>query len=303
MIALIYPWIILLLVVVALILAVRKQFVIGGVCFLASLLLNWYCECFSFHFAVSSVTTYGKVIRVMSWNVNGEYYPEEAGNVEGRIAIIRQENADVLYLAEDFWGIYMQMDSMLKNLFPYSTFYRNTQHYIYSKFPIVDCKAIEVEGLDMYSIEKVRVLYNSDTLVVYGCHLSSNNYLPDHVDIRYGDAEYIGSSYLKSIPYASKYRTLEAEAIISDLVKLPTIVMGDLNDVCGSPCMEVFENAGLRDAWWDGGFGYGATIHKPLPYRIDHIMYSNGLRLKGIKRVCSNGLSDHDALVTDFKLR
>lgn len=71
---------------------------------------------------------------------------------------------------------------------------------------------------------------------------------------------------------------------------------------CGSPCMKVFAEAGLRDAWWESGLGYGATIHEPLPYRIDHLMYGNGLKLKGIEKVCSKGLSDHDALVAEFEI-
>ena len=60
--------------------------------------------------------------------------------------------------------------------------------------------------------------------------------------------------------------------IVRDLSDVPCIVMGDMNDVSGSPCMKVFANAGLRDTWWDGGFGYGATIHEPVLYRIDHVM-------------------------------
>lgn len=39
--------------------------------------------------------------------------------------------------------------------------------------------------------------------------------------------------------------------------------MGDFNDVVGSPCMKVFAEADLRDAWWEGGFDMGQryTIH------------------------------------------
>ena len=51
-----------------------------------------------------------------------------------------------------------------------------------------------------------------------------------------------------------------------------------------------------------GGFGYGATIHHPLPYRIDHILYGAGLKLKGIKKRDTRDISDHDALVAVFDL-
>lgn len=52
----------------------------------------------------------------------------------------------------------------------------------------------------------------------------------------------------------------------------------------------------------DGGFGYGSTIHHPLSFRIDHILYSDRLRLRSVGRVKARGLSDHDALVASFDL-
>lgn len=78
--------------------------------------------------------------------------------------------------------------------------------------------------------------------------------------------------------------------------------MGDLNDVCGSKAVRNLEDAGLKDAWKNGGFGYGATIHKPFPYRIDHIMYSDKLRLLNIRVIDSEDQSDHDALYTEFEI-
>ena len=64
--------------------------------------------------------------------------------------------------------------------------------------------------------------------------------------------------------------------------------------------MNAFGMMDMKDAWWHGGFGYGATIHKPLPYRIDHILYSTDITLNGIKIMEKNGLSDHDGLIADF---
>ena len=108
--------------------------------------------------------------------------------------------------------------------------------------------------------------------------------------------------YLTHYEKKVKEREYDANTIVSQLCNRNTIVMGDLNDVMCSAPMEVFANAGLVDAWWNGGFGYGASFHNPMPYRIDHVMYSDGLKLKGIRKVSANGLSDHDALVADFTL-
>ena len=48
--------------------------------------------------------------------------------------------------------------------------------------------------------------------------------------------------------------------------------------------------------------GYGATIQYLLPYRIDHIMYNDKLTLNSIKKIDAKGLSDHDALVAEFRI-
>lgn len=79
--------------------------------------------------------------------------------------------------------------------------------------------------------------------------------------------------------------------------------MGDFNDVCSSLTLNILENAGFKDAQWECGFGYGTTNHKPLPYRIAHIMYNVKLKLKSIRKIAAQGLSDHDALVEQFYLK
>ena len=83
----------------------------------------------------------------------------------------------------------------------------------------------------------------------------------------------------------------------------PLIVMGDMNDVSGSTPINRIKKAGLKDAWWEGGCGYGATFHgKGLRLRIDHILYDyKGLELVGVK-VIGNDLSDHNALIARFRI-
>ena len=79
--------------------------------------------------------------------------------------------------------------------------------------------------------------------------------------------------------------------------------MGDMNDVAGSSALRILGTLGYKNAGWKGGSGYGATIHSPVPYRIDHILYRQGLKglkLNSIKKIDAEGLSDHDALVAEF---
>ena len=80
-------------------------------------------------------------------------------------------------------------------------------------------------------------------------------------------------------------RALEAETITGSISEGESvIVMGDMNDICGSTCLNKFKDSALKDAWSVGGLGYGATIHRPLPYRIDHILFNDKLMLRGIKK-------------------
>lgn len=305
MIALTYPWIIVLLVVVALILAVRKRFVIGGVCFLTALLLNWYCECFAFHFAGSSDAVDGKAIRVMSWNVNAETSTSKE-ELEGIAEVICAEAPDIVFVAELFLNASDSLTRILEDRYPYTTYLKQEYdrgHYVYSKYQLASHEFVyrsDWNGLVLQTMAYV----GNDSLLIYGCHLASNNYDAEN---KYMTPDSVATTrnalkYLKNIQRASAIRVEESDSIVSDMRKydVPAIVMGDMNDVYGSPCMKVFAEAGLKDAWWEGGFGYGATIYYLLPYRIDHVLHSSGLRLKSVKKVNEKGLSDHDALVIDL---
>ena len=78
--------------------------------------------------------------------------------------------------------------------------------------------------------------------------------------------------------------------------------MGDMNDFNHSAPMDSLKDVGMRNAWWEGGFGYGATYHEGwLRLRIDHIYYNDKLSLKGVK-VINTDLSDHNILIADFSI-
>lgn len=307
MLALTYPWIIGLLVIVALIHVVSKRFVIGGICFLVSLLLNWYCECFALHFVGSSDSGGGNIIRVLSWNVNADKDTPKQ-KLEAIANIIFDEDPDIVFVSELFWDTSDTLTCLLTERYPFTTDTKQDHdrgHFVYSKYHLSN-PVFLLEDVWNGLVLSTRVFIGTDSLMLYGCHLASNNYDADRV---YMTPDSIRSkqnvlSYIKNVRRSSEIRCQQSDAIVSELIEhnAPVVVLGDMNDVCGSPCMKVFAEAGLKDAWWEGGFGYGATIHKPLPYRIDHVMYGKGLKLKGIKKVSSKGLSDHDALVADFEI-
>lgn len=300
--ALFIPWGLLLLAVCAVACLLKRWWKVSAALVVVLLLVNWHWQVFGLGMhSLDSMKQEG-CIRVMTWNI---CCADSTGtdDVDGLLAKILEQDADVVFVTEYSRDAKPEIDSVLSRHYPYKDEYPVWVMWgqMYSRVPIDSCMRIGGEE-DGY-LFRFDVRFSDRRLPLYCLHLQSNNlvngetFYPDSIAGRGGIKR-----YLENYNLASEIRREQAELIVSDLTDVPCIVMGDMNDVCGSPCMKVLKNAGLRDAWWEGGFGYGATIHNPLPYRIDHVMYGNGLKLKGIKKVSSKGLSDHDALVADFEI-
>ena len=298
--ALTYPWIILVCFFAAVIVALKKHYWIAGGLVIIGLLLNWLCECFAFSF-VSDKGIYSQSnIKVMAWNIDGSQY--DSLKVSEIANVIHKHNPDVMFLSEDFEETGICLDSLLKKNYPYSNNLGYSGHQFYSKYLLDSIRVIKVEDYDNPLRIHVSVMVNGQSIDIYGCHLASNNYTASHVDFHLDQVNdhHDAKQYLKNVRDASRLRGMEAQAIIKDMTDRATIIMGDFNDVSSSPALRTFQAAGFQDAWWKGGMGFGATIHYPLPYRIDYIMYNDRLRLKSIKKIDAKGLSDHDALVAEF---
>jgi endonuclease/exonuclease/phosphatase (EEP) superfamily protein YafD len=162
-----------------------------------------------------------------------------------------------------------------------------TNSVFYSKHAVDSIAGIHTMGAKRRKSlnNRVHFFLDKDTLTIVGCHLSSSNH---HVRMGY------------------QKRKHEADAIYESIKdeKFPVIVMGDLNDISGSYAVERIKEAGLKDAWWKRGFGYGATFHDEwLRLRLDHILYQDDkLDLQYVKVIESN-LSDHNALVAGFTFK
>lgn len=304
MIALAFPWVLALLIAIVFITLLKKRFVVSGIIVVFALLLNCWCECVALHFFSCVTNTDARLsIKVMTWNIDGSEY--DSLKVRTIVDVINEQNPDAVYLAEDFNLTAARLDQIVKTKYPYSTFPENDNgHVFYSKYPLVDVRIVEMEDYALPLRVHCRIIVDSVTMVIYGCHLASNNYTVDqqdfHIDSVINSLD--AMMYLRNIKTASMLRVQEVDAILADMeqnVFENLIVMGDFNDVAGSEPLRKLSKAGFFDAWWKGGIGYGATIHHPLPYRIDHVMYK-GLKLKSIKKINADGLSDHDALVAEF---
>ena len=300
MLALTYPWIITVCFFAVIIAVLKKHFWIAGGLVVVGFLLNCLFECFAFSLMSNNEMCGNRTVRVMAWNIDGSEY--DSLKVSKIADVIHKYNPDVVFLSEDFDKTGIYLDSLLKKNYPYSSNMVCSGHQFYSNYMLDSIRVVDVEGYDNPLRIHVSVMVNGQSFDIYGCHLASNNYTASQVDFHLDQVNdhHDAKQYLKNVRDASRLREMEAQAIMKDLTDRATIIMGDFNDVSGSPVLRTFQAAGFQDAWWKCGLGYGATIHYPLPYRIDHIMYNDGLRLKSIKKIDAKGLSDHDALVAEF---
>lgn len=309
LIALNAPWIFLLLIVVAIVLLIIKRWKIALGLLLLAVAVNWHFQTIPLN--LSHDHDADGELKVLSFNCNLSPKDEDLGErCVGVIRLIREQDADVVCLTENF---IMREDSLwlkIRDLYPYRSERKNSVgNRLYSKYPI-ERDTLLKDNQMAYGITCCQIKVMGKGLEIIGVHLSSNNYneqmeymTPDSVE----NSEQ-AKTYLGNIVTASRYRANEVSLMVNfiDSIKsnkpIPTIVMGDFNDACGSPTLNIMKDAGFKDAWWEEGGGYGATIHNPLPYRIDHILYNDRLKLKRIKKIDADKLSDHDALISVFSM-
>ena len=187
------------------------------------------------------------------------------------------------------------MHERLKEIYPYTNAPLHLRddgvEPFYSKWPIDTIIGLS-DPHAYHSIYRMQVSQETDTLAIYCCHLSSNllDFSPNKWD---------------ALQKGYEERAQEADILYDALTheKYPAILMGDMNDISGSYTLRRIESAGLTDAWWKGGFGYGTTYHDHgLRLRLDHILYDEDrLKLTDIK-VIDTDASDHNALVSCFRL-
>ena len=146
-----------------------------------------------------------------------------------------------------------------------------------------------------------KLFVNKDSLFIIGCHLLGNNH-EGQIEIDDADSLLRVRSFWSHYRNAREKRKEKARILKKAVLEstLPLIVMGDMNDFSASAPMDSLKDAGLKNAWWEGGFGYGATYHEGwLRLRIDHIYYNDKLRLEDVK-VVKTDLSDHNIVIADF---
>jgi len=291
------PWLLLALVLLTIALCAKKKRLYAFLFAIITVAINFWSDCF----CLGTANNNSGEIKILCFNINGVGSYNEK-KTELIIKLIIEEDPDMVFLTESFIPIRDTILTRLHNIYPFDTRYV-AHNILFSKCPLHEQVFHERPNGGNGYIVKSKIIVNDTPLVLYGCHLSSNNYSSDLEYLTPGGIRSMSDikTYFDNISYASRMRIREADIVAQSFNESDNvIVMGDFNDICGSETLKTFSKVGLIDAWSEGGFGYGATIHTPLPYRIDHILYNEGLVLNGVKVIDTSDISDHNALVAVF---
>lgn len=271
-------------------------------------------------------------LRVMTYNVNASLGDEDAEEVKkGIISEVEKQNPDILLLQDLSQIVFNKIHTSLDSLFNYTdslTIKKEPLHYwIYSKKPIRDFKYYQcitefdstgVRNLshgEIKGLKKKMPLYSAEIEIetdrwirVFSCHLRSSAYSTARRSMD-EDASWMDGLplYYENYKIGQKIRNWEADNFRQYLEALededtPVIIAGDFNDWSGSYCLNTIRDGKYKDAWWEGGFGFGFTYDEwHLKLRLDHILYSHHFKLENVY-VEKSDFSDHRPLVADFTL-
>lgn len=239
--------------------------------------------------------------KVLTWNIHCSSKADSLTQKE--IAdLILKENADFIQLNEYTLDSCLVVDSILSKHYLYKEEVNAkeiTGDIFYSKRPLSESGKFNADFPNaIYS----KLYLDNDSVYILGCHLVGNNN-EGQIEIDDTDSLRRVKTFWEYYRNAQEKRKENAHFLKKAIIEstLPMIVMGDMNDFNHSAPMDSLKDAGMKNAWWEGGFGYGATYHEGwLRLRIDHICYNDKLKLKGVK-VVETDLSDHNILVADFE--
>ena len=255
------------------------------------------------------------------------------------LKLIKEENPDIVCFQElsfeNLDKIRHQLDSIYGPCFIREGVDQSWRLRFYSHFPLRNfrkyhCEGeIDTVGLTEKEIEDVRLsqrqmgimsaeleVGQNHWITLYSGHLRSSAYSTARRSMEKDASWFDGISlYKRNYDVGKLIRDYEAEntrRYIDDAhtdsstgsgIEMPVIVAGDLNDWCGSDCLNTLMGDDLKDAWWEGGNGFGWTYFGwHLRLRLDHILYSDELELVDVK-VIDSDLSDHKPLMARFRFK
>lgn len=272
-------------------------------------------------------------LSVMTFNVNAYDSTKFTPSLQkGLLKLIEQEQPDILCFQELSFESLTKIKPQLDSIYgPCEVLNGGDNMWrlrFYSHYPIRSFNRHKCVGnIDINDLTDIDTVYISQAqkqmnvmsaefeiepgkwVTVFSGHLRSSAYSTARRSMRKDANWFEGISlYKKNYEVGKRIRDYEAENVrrfVNDTRKdeIPVIIAGDLNDWCGSDCLNTLMGDDLKDAWWEGGNGFGWTYFGwHLRLRLDHILYSDELELVGVK-VIDTDISDHKPLMAKFRFR
>lgn len=321
------PWLVILFYLLGLVFLLFRRWKVGAILWIIVIGLNVYTEAVPVN--LFSANEEGE-LKVMCYNIDGfrEPFKKDTAFVDNMAQMILKEDPDVLVLEEFINGYCGRLDSLLRNNYSFSeVLSKGTPNAVYSKYPLsdkmelfLDSASIMNEGLERAAkldsnrtteserlVLGVTINKRKQKLRVIACHLASNQYDITRRKMPETERWWEGiPKYRLSFQSGSLARETEIQYTQKEIEKykkqgMPVIVCGDMNDVSGSKTLRMLQSTGLKNAWWEKGHGFGFTYHGHhfMNFRIDHILHTEDIEVKSIKKIDQH-FSDHDPVIASF---
>lgn len=300
--------------------------IMGVLCF-----LNIRYKLYAFNYAGDDEQSFSGSFSIMTYNIasyDSASFP--LGKQEKLMELIKREKPDIVCFQEMSFESLSKIKPQLDSTYgPCEVLKGDNQMWrlrFYSHFPLRNFCRYKCEGQfdtsDLAYEDKSMIEQSQKQMGVmsaefevepgkwiklFSSHLRSSAYSTARRSMDKDANWFEGISlYKRNYEVGKRIRDYEAENVrrfVDDARKdgMPVIVAGDLNDWCGSDCLNTLMGDDLKDAWWEGGNGFGWTYFGwHLRLRLDHILYSDELELVDVK-VIDSDLSDHKPLVARFR--
>lgn len=287
------------------------------------LLFNRHFKCFAYKGLYNkNVKVHVGSFTLITYNVNLAYKELSTQDKAERIAAyLLKCNADIVLLQEYNPNLFPVLHQNLSVVYPYGSPFEKADRYkaIYSKYPISDFVQLtdhEDVGQNMacdgdenrrfLPICGMKVGFDGHEVYIVNCHLHSNNFSPALRSFKQGYLTAFGllKESIKHLNDGILIRERQINSLVLHLkaIRLPILICGDLNDVCGAKSFRRLEKISLKDTWWEKGIGFGSTVKVLwMRWRLDHVLCTNDIEIEKV-RIGKKDLSDHKPLICMFNL-
>lgn len=244
----------------------------------------------------------GRPLRLLSYNIKALYAAHQVDGFAGIEREVAQHQPDLVALQDAQQWLSTgdsRVPEMARSVFGLPYVMAFDQYVLASRYPLTDCEGGHLgsgDGAGHFLRCSARI-GETAVQVVTAHFVSPREGLVAAKTEAHGGVE--------EWQYNLARRLAQSQTLLAQLVHLPRplILMGDLNAPEQSVVVENLKHAGLRDAFAEGGRGWGYTHGHALSqgldlFRIDHILLSADIRVRSAE-VGGGEASEHNPVIAD----